>query len=165
MPTISYLTRSHRTTLSSLLFLFPATPLNAQQPAFPTAEGSGRFATGGRGGSVYEVTNLNNSGAGSIVDAVSAGNRTIVFRLSGTTRLGSVILRPRSNTTIAGQTAPGDGICIKGRIAHRIGIGCRNQAYSCACGRRRGEFLRRCDRHLRRHEHHDRSCQRLLCTG
>lgn len=84
--------------------------------AFPGAEGSGRFAVGGRGGGVYEVTNLNNSGPGSIVDAVSAGNRTIVFRISGTIELGDVILRPKSYTTIAGQTAPGDGICLKGRI-------------------------------------------------
>ena len=86
-------------------------------PAFPGAEGEGRWATGGRGGTVYEVTNLDSSGAGSIVDALSAGNRTIVFRLSGTIDLpSSVILQPKSNTTIAGQTAPGDGICIKGRI-------------------------------------------------
>jgi pectate lyase len=84
--------------------------------AFPGAEGEGRWATGSRGGTVYEVNNLTNSGPGSIVDALSAGNRTIVFRVSGTIPLGDVILEPKSNTTIAGQTAPGDGICIKGRI-------------------------------------------------
>ncbi|MBN1780319.1 T9SS type A sorting domain-containing protein [bacterium] len=84
--------------------------------AFPGAEGSGKYARGGRGGDVYEMTNLSNSGSGSIADAVRSGNRTIVFRVSGTIELGSVILSPKSNTTIAGQTAPGDGICIKGRI-------------------------------------------------
>jgi pectate lyase len=102
--------------LTVLLIVFTASTLQAQQPAFPTAEGSGRFAMGGRGGDVYEVTNLSNSGPGSIVDAVSSGNRTIIFRLSGIIELGDVLLRPKSNTTIAGQTAPGDGICIKGRI-------------------------------------------------
>jgi pectate lyase len=102
--------------LVSLLIIFTTATLQAQQPAFSTAEGSGRFATGGRGGEVYEVTNLSNSGPGSIVDAVSSANRTIVFRLSGTIELGNTLLRPKSNTTIAGQTAPGDGICIKGRI-------------------------------------------------
>jgi pectate lyase len=89
---------------------------HAQQLAFPGAEGSGRYSTGGRGGSVYEVTNLSNSGPGSIVDAVSSRNRTIVFRISGTIELGNVLLNPKSNTTIVGQTAPGDGICLKGRI-------------------------------------------------
>jgi len=84
--------------------------------AFPGAEGSGCWATGGRGYSVYEVTNLDNSGPGSIVDALSVGNRTIVFRVSGTIELNGVMLYPKSNTTIAGQTAPGDGICVKGRF-------------------------------------------------
>ncbi|MGB8225794.1 MAG: hypothetical protein WCE45_02845 [Sedimentisphaerales bacterium] len=91
----------------------------AAVPAFPGAEGSGRWATGGRGGDIYEVNNLTNDaniGSGSIVDAVSEPNRTIVFTVSGTIELNGVILEPKSNTTIAGQTAPGDGICIKGRI-------------------------------------------------
>lgn len=102
---------------ASILFCLMTTAASATPVAFPGAEGAGRNAVGGRGGSVYEVTTLNNSGAGSIVDAVSKGNRMIVFRVSGTIDLAGVILRPKSNTTIAGQTAPGDGICLKGRIS------------------------------------------------
>lgn len=107
--------------LSILVCLLSAIA-SAVPVAFPGAEGSGRFAIGGRGGDVYEVTNLNNSGPGSIVDAVSQGNRTIVFRVSGTIQLGDVILEPKSNTTIVGQTAPGDGICVKGRFHIRNNV-------------------------------------------
>jgi pectate lyase len=110
------LTRHSRTLVIFLILLLDPALMYAQQPAFPTAEGSGAYARGGRGGKVYEVTTLTNSGPGSLVDAMSQGNRTIVFRISGTIDLGGIILKPKSFTTIAGQTAPGDGICLKGRI-------------------------------------------------
>jgi hypothetical protein len=81
--------------------------------AFPEAEGFGRQATGGRAGKVVHVTNLNDSGAGSFRDAVSASNRIVVFDVGGYIALQTAI-SVSSDITIAGQTAPGGGIGIKG---------------------------------------------------
>ena len=86
---------------------------HAQQLAFPEAQGWGRFATGGRTGTVYHVTNLNDSGSGSLRDAVSQPNRIVVFDVAGVIRINSRIVFSK-NLYVAGQTAPGEGITVYG---------------------------------------------------
>ena len=125
MPTSSRIAIVLSAAISALLA--PCHPLLAESlPAFPGVEGAGAATTGGRGGSVYRVTTLNADGSGSLADAVSQPNRIVVFEVSGIIDLartkegkpdkgkGGTLSIDQPNITIAGQTAPGEGICIKG---------------------------------------------------
>lgn len=96
-----------------LVFLSSCLPVFSQQLAFPGAQGWGRYAEGGRKGTVYHVTNLNDSGSGSLRDAVSQPNRIVVFDVSGVIRINSRIVF-KNNLYVAGQTAPGEGITVYG---------------------------------------------------
>ncbi len=95
----------------------------AQLPAFPGAEGAARYVSGGRGGDVYKVINLNDSGAGSLrfgIENAPAGGRSIVFDVGGTIQLQSRLrFDGESNISIFGQTAPGGGITI---AKHEVNI-------------------------------------------
>lgn len=106
-----------------LIFLTSGIKTNAQLLAFPTAEGAGKFSTGGRGTTsvaptIFEVTKLTDDGTAGTFRYACTNNsptatyRIVVFRVSGTIHLNSALSLNRANTTIAGQTAPGEGICI-----------------------------------------------------
>ncbi len=111
------------------LFCFFCANLLAEQPlipAFPGAQGAGMYASGGRGGEVAVVTNLNPDGPGSLAEAVSQPDRIVVFAVSGIIDLSRVgkpgrekpgkIEIKHPNITVAGQTAPGEGVCLKGGV-------------------------------------------------
>ena len=103
------------TILATFFLISPATAQNAEKPlvAFPGAEGFGALATGGRGGEVVHVSNLNDAGAGSLREAVSKPRRTVVFDVGGVIQISKQIA-VKSDITLAGETAPGPGITLYG---------------------------------------------------
>lgn len=106
----------------TFLFVFISCISLAQTPAFPGAEGHGRYTTGGRGGAIYYVNSLEDTNTGNTSTKEGtlrwclsqSGTRTILFKVSGTINLKSNLSISKGNVTIAGQTAPGGGICLAG---------------------------------------------------
>lgn len=99
-----------------LFLMIPISVFGEKVPAFPGAEGFGRYTTGGRGGKVYYITTLDDSNhEGTFRYAISqSGPRTIVFNVTGTIFLESSLRIKNGDLTIAGQTSPGQGVCIAG---------------------------------------------------
>ena len=96
------------------MLLVALSHVQAQTVAFPGAEGYGKYTQGGRGGHVFVVTNLNDDGPGSLREAVEAtGARIVTFAVDGTIELKSHLRIKNDSITIAGQSAPGQGICLK----------------------------------------------------
>lgn len=117
--------------ITGMLILLLSPFVRSQTPAFPGAEGHGRYTTGGRGGDVYYVNSLSDENTGDATTKEGTlrwclnqvGTKTILFKVSGTIFLNSNLTISRPNTTIAGQSAPGDGICIAG---YPVSIGAGN---------------------------------------
>ena len=98
----------------ALALALPTRALAADLPAFPGAEGFGANTPGGRGGKVLFVTNLDDSGPGSLRAACDAdGPRIVLFRVAGTIALKRPITVTKPFLTLAGQSAPGDGVCLR----------------------------------------------------